>query len=73
MSEPVRLAVVPNGAIAEMICSELEANGIRAFSRSSSPLAGGSMTSLDPGSPAEIWIAPEDLERAQAFLPADDD
>jgi len=72
MSEPVRLTVVPNSTIAEMICGELEANGIRAFTRSSSPLAGGSMTSLDPGAPAEIYVAPEDLERAQAFLPADE-
>ena len=72
MADPVRLTVVPNGAIAEMICGELEANGIRAYSRSSSPLAGGSMTSLDPGSPAEIWVAPEDVERAQAFLPLDE-
>ena len=59
MSEPVRLTVVPNTAIAEMICGELEANGIQAFTRSSSPLAGGSMTSLDPGSPAEIWVGPK--------------
>jgi hypothetical protein len=72
MSEPVRLTVAPNSTIAEMLCGELEANGIRAFTRSSSPLAGGAMTSLDPGSPAEIWVAPEDLERAQAFLPADE-
>ena len=72
MSEPVKLTVVPNFAIAEMICGELEANGIRAFARSSSPLASGAMTSLDPGSPAEIWVAPEDVERAQAFLPADE-
>lgn len=69
MSEPVQLTVVPNMAIAEMIRIELEANGIRALTRSSSPLASGSMTSLDPGSPAEIWVAPEDLERARAFLP----
>ena len=69
MSEPMRLTVVPNFPLAEMICAELEANGIRAFPRSSSPLASGAMTSLDPGSPAEIWVAPEDLERARAFLP----
>jgi len=72
MSEPVVLTVVPNTAIAEMICSELEANGIPAFSRSSSPLAGGPVTSLAPGSPAEIWVAPEDVERAKQFLPDDE-
>jgi hypothetical protein len=68
MSEPVKLTVAPNGPLAEVLCGKLRGHGIQAFYRAVSPWSGGASTSLDPALPAEVYVRPDELERAKRLL-----
>jgi hypothetical protein len=64
-----RLTVVPNLPIAEMLCQELRSNGIEAFYKGALPSGLGGVASVNPASPAEIWVSEADLDQARQFLP----
>jgi hypothetical protein len=64
-----RLTVAPNLPIAEMLCQELRSNGIEAFYKGALPSGLGGVASVNPASPAEIWVSEADLDRARQFLP----
>jgi hypothetical protein len=71
LGEPVRLTVVPNLPLAEMLCSELRQNGIEAFYKGNASLGGvtGSVAALNPSLPTDVWVGEADLEKARRFLP----
>jgi hypothetical protein len=67
--EIVALGHVPNAAIAEMVCTELKANGIAAFFKSTLPIAGANPVTY-PGGPCALFVRQSDAERARELLPA---
>jgi len=66
MTEPVRLTVVPNQVQADLICNELELEGIEAMRRPTN-FGAGTMDGFSGGQ-QEILVREEDLERAQELI-----
>jgi hypothetical protein len=63
----VKLTIAPNVPLAEAICSRLRDNGIEAY-WSRPPVSQGFGEGTGDLMPAEVWVAEQDLERAQALL-----
>jgi hypothetical protein len=63
----VKLTLAPNVPMAELICSQLRANGIEAFVKRASVFDALVRTTSDFG-PAEVWVGSHELQRAQALL-----
>jgi hypothetical protein len=63
----VKLTLAPNVPIAEAICSRLRDNGIEAY-WSRPPVSQGFGEGTGDFMPAEVWVAEQDLARAQALL-----
>ncbi len=66
MSEPVRLAVVPNQAEAELIRNQLDLEGIESMRRPTN-FGAGAMDGW-AGGQQEILVREEDLARAQELI-----
>ena len=71
MEEGVRLTIVGSDVEAEVLCGLLRNAGIRCGHRPAAP-SGGPWEALATGGPREVLVAPEDLEKAQAILDADE-
>jgi hypothetical protein len=67
--EPVRLTIVPNEPLAEMLCSMLRSSDIKAMQRITNVAfgGGGELPSSGMG-PREILVLPADLERARDLI-----
>ena len=63
----VKLTLAPNIPLAEAICSRLRDNGIEAY-WSRPPVSQGLGEGTGDFMPAEVWVAEQDLARAQALL-----
>jgi hypothetical protein len=66
----VKLANVPNVALADLWCQRLRDEGIEAFYKPTPYLTsfyGGAMT--NPGLPQEIWVGEHSAERARELFP----
>lgn len=72
--EPVRLTILPNEPIAEMVCEMLRADGIVCMQRITNIAfgGGGELPSSGMG-PREILVRPDDLERARELLASEID
>jgi hypothetical protein len=70
MSDPVPLTIVPNAPLGEALCGKLEEAGIPAYYRdvgsAFTNVWGGS--AVNPASPVEIMVNPEDLEPAKQVI-----
>jgi hypothetical protein len=69
MSDPVPLTTAPNVPMAEVLCGKLKEAGIPSYYKDAmvfSGLWGGS--GVNPAVPVEIYVNPEDLERARQLL-----
>jgi hypothetical protein len=68
-NEPVPLTIAPNVPMAEMLCQRLKAEGIPAFYRDLSPVTGAlGGSGVNPAFGVEIFVNPEDRERAEQLL-----
>ena len=65
----VAVGLVPNLPMAEMVIGELRHEGIEAFYKSAGPASLGVSAVTGPLSPCEIYVRPEDAERAKELLP----
>jgi hypothetical protein len=72
LDRPVRLTQVPNVPLADMMCSQLRANGIEAYYRGISPFGGDAVgiADLNPALPAEIMVGEHQLDQARRLLNA---
>jgi hypothetical protein len=68
MADAAKLTLAPNGPLADLLCQRLREHGIPAFYRATSPWGGGVNNSLDPAFPAEVYVRPEDVERAKKLI-----
>ena len=69
MREPVRLTVVANEPLAELVCSFLRAEGIRCGHRITD-VGAGAWDGVPTGGPREVLVDPADLEAARQALVA---
>jgi hypothetical protein len=67
----VKLALVPNVALAEVWCQRLRQNGIEAFYKGASPFGaeGVGIADLNPALPAEVWVGQDDAAQARQLFP----
>jgi hypothetical protein len=69
MSDPVPLTSAPNVPMAEVLCGKLKEAGIPSYYKDAmvfgSPWGGAG---VNPAVPVEIYVNPEDLERARQLL-----
>lgn len=68
---PVRLTIVPNEPVAEMVCAFLRAEGIRCGHRITD-FGAGAWDGVPTGGPREVLVDPADLEAARQVLVAAD-
>lgn len=69
MSDPVALTTAPNVPMAEVLCGKLKEAGIPAYYRDVMPFTGvWGGSGVNPANPVEIFVRPEDLERARHVL-----
>jgi hypothetical protein len=69
MSDSVPVTTAPNVPMAEVLCGKLKEAGIPAYYADVLPIAGilgGS--GVNPANPVEIFVRPEDIERARHVL-----
>lgn len=63
----VKLTLAPNVPMAELVCSQLRANGIEAFVKRA-PVFDALVRSTSDFGPAEVWVGTHELQRAQALF-----
>jgi hypothetical protein len=68
-AEIVRITSVPNVPFAELVVSDLKANGIEAFYKSAGVGPYGITSLTGPAGPCDIYVQRADAQRALDLLP----